>query len=420
MDASIVIATRDRADLLARTLRSLEGLDTTVHFEVIIADHGSTDETGALLNRFGGLPLRRVDVPFRGESIAEPKNAGGHAAQGDVLVFLDAGMLCPPHFLTAHLSTNAAGTPSIVAGAVVGWESEDTSDPYWRAVDQHGLATSPPEHLADPREARWPDCVDAAWMLVWGANMSLPRSAFVEHGGFDERLAGWGWDDLELAFRLGRAGIAPAYSARSWAVHYPHPRRPLNDRMRTARANWLRAYDRHRSPDLETWESCGYWSHAACLRWLRDLTTSLVPELPDAPPRPASVSSRVLYGFAGDPGRLIGDTAIVWPGQTRRSDVDVESFGLRTWLPTGHADVAVASPALLALDHTPEPGWPSFAEGVLRELGRVARAVRVGPARRLTGAERHRLHELAVRAGLPDFDTDIDTDVAPDFDPVQA
>lgn len=402
MDASIVIATRDRRELLKRTLRSIEMLSTGARFEVIIADHGSADGTAEMLDAFDTLPLQRIEVPFRHASIAEPKNAGATAASGRILIFLDCGMICPPEFLTAHLSVHESVPGTLLAGSVVGWDCEDESDPFWATLDTSGMPTRIPDHLVDPRSTRWAACAETPWLLVWGANMSLSRRAFLGHGGFDTAMRGWGWDDLELAFRLADAGIPPRYSPDAWALHYPHTRAPMDVRLRNARANWLLAYDRHRAPALETWDVCEFWRHTQCLRRLHDAASRLHP-LPSPPRQQARPTPRVLFGFAATEMPGPHDTFIVLPGHTGSGPQMVRSFGLRTWLPDGHATVALASPALLAFDWSPAPDWPSIAQWILVELGRLSPTVRIARAGQLAPAELTRLYDLAAAAQLPDF-----------------
>ncbi|RZK24044.1 MAG: glycosyltransferase, partial [Flavobacterium sp.] len=53
MKASIIIPTRNRADQLSRTMKSLVELDfNTSEFEIIIVDNGSTDSTEHLSKEF--------------------------------------------------------------------------------------------------------------------------------------------------------------------------------------------------------------------------------------------------------------------------------------------------------------------------------------------------------------------------------
>jgi|SRR5450755_529074 GT2 family glycosyltransferase len=399
VDVSVVIATRDRRTLLARTLRSFTCLMRAPDFEVpdfdvIVADHGSTDGTGELIAEYARLlPLRRVAVPFRGESIAEPKNAGAQSATGDLLVFVDSGMLCPPGFLAEHVAAHRGRPGHVLAGAVLGWDSSDKSALFWETLDLRHL----PAEFADPRASRWADCADTAWMLIWGANMSMSRRAFTECGGFDAGLVGWGWDDLELAYRLALSGYPLGYSPGAWAAHYPHPRAPLGARLASARRNWLYAYDKHRAPDLETWDSCDYWDHTACQRRMRATVTALHGRLPAPPSRggPQDSRGRLLYGFEVPRRPHPADAYVTLPGMTASGDL--VSYGLRVPLADQASQIAIVSPAVLAFDWSPSPGWAPIAAGILREMARVAAVVEI--SRPLPAGAGARVRELVSMAG---------------------
>ncbi|MGH3897834.1 MAG: glycosyltransferase family 2 protein [Pseudonocardiaceae bacterium] len=400
MDLSIVIATRDRRELLGYTLASIEaaeaargeGRGDAAASEVVVVDHGSSDGTADLLADYARrLPLRIVPLEFRDESIAEPKNAGAAAARGDIVAFVDSGVLCAPGFAAAHLAAHhtAAGSDvpgSCVAGGVLGWDSEDETDPFWTTVDPARMPGTPlpewPEFLEDPRIHHWDADSGAQWLLMWGANLSVSRHSFLDVGGFDTGMSGWGWDDLELGFRLSRAGLRQVYAPDAWALHYPHPRAPLASRMATSERNWLRAYARHAAPELELWDRCDFWGYADCLTRVESTWRDVAQRLYDPPPRSEGVGRRVLFGFALPAEPEPGDVFVLPPAVGRRPPNPgvVTAYGLRTPLGDGCADVAVVSPALLAFDWPPSPGWPPLVDVMLREAVRVAGRVEVaGP-----------------------------------------
>jgi len=382
VDLSIVIATRDRRALLGASLASLEaaGSGGLAGTEVVVVDHGSRDDTAELLAGYDArLPLRTIALPFRGESIAEPKNAGVAAARGDVVAFVDSGVVCAPGFAAAHRAAHRAPGSRCVAGAVLGWDSEDTTEPFWATVEPARMPQHPgptwPEFLRDPRAGRFDPDGPASWLLMWGANLSMLRAVLVAEGAFDTGMSGWGWDDLELAFRLSRAGLRPHYAPDAWGLHLPHSRAPLAARMATSQRNWLRAYARHAAPELELWDRCDFWDYPACLQRLRGTWHEVATTLPTPPPRPAGTGTRVLLGFAPPTDPDEADVYVLPPGSGAPHGVAVSAFGLRTPLPDGAADVAVVSPALLAFDWAPAPGWPTLAEVMVREAARVAARV---------------------------------------------
>ena len=82
---SAIIPTKNRAALLREALtsvRAVEGPD--LELEIIVADHGSTDDTESVARAFGA---RLVREPKPGAAAA--RNTGMRAATGQYVAFLD-------------------------------------------------------------------------------------------------------------------------------------------------------------------------------------------------------------------------------------------------------------------------------------------------------------------------------------------
>lgn len=89
MKLSIIIPTLNEEACLEDTLKHISTADGV---EVIVVDGGSTDKTVAIAQRGAD----RVISAWQGR--ANQMNVGARAARGDVLLFLHADTLLPPHF----------------------------------------------------------------------------------------------------------------------------------------------------------------------------------------------------------------------------------------------------------------------------------------------------------------------------------
>jgi glycosyltransferase involved in cell wall biosynthesis len=96
---SVILPTYNRATFLAEALASIEA-QTYCHWELIIVDDGSTDETSAVLERLVPQcpqPIRVVRQANAGAYAA--RNTGLEHASGDAVAFFDSDDVWLPHHL---------------------------------------------------------------------------------------------------------------------------------------------------------------------------------------------------------------------------------------------------------------------------------------------------------------------------------
>jgi GT2 family glycosyltransferase len=218
---SIVIPTFNGGPVLRRTVENLLGQEAPADgFEIIIVDDGSTDGST------DGLP--RMDTPVRlrvlrqgNEGRAAARNRGAAAAEGRALLFLDADIWAAPGLVAAHLAHHAHRRDIGVQGT---WrEHPDTlTTMFMRARNVI------PDLTVRRREGMSP-------YHVVTRNFSIDANAFRRAGGFDEGFRGYGWEDIELAFRLVRAAVALRYEPAAMGWHYHvQTLEALRDKLREA------------------------------------------------------------------------------------------------------------------------------------------------------------------------------------------
>lgn len=140
---SVIVRTKDRPELLADALRSLEASTWRTTEIVLVNDGGEEPELPSELT----LPVLRVDLETsRGRAGAA--NAGLAAATGDVVTFLDDDDLVEPdHLETLVGLADAAGVRVAYTDAAVGvwelgpggWERVERRLPYRRDFDPERL-----------------------------------------------------------------------------------------------------------------------------------------------------------------------------------------------------------------------------------------------------------------------------------------
>src|SRR5438105_4921276 len=124
MTLSVIIATRDRHQLLDECLAHLARQPFAPGDEVIVVDNGSSDDTPAVIARHTRqcrVPLRYIDERRPGKSHALA--AALAVAQGDVLAFTDDDVNVEPSWLDAIRTAMADPTVALIGGPVAPrWE----------------------------------------------------------------------------------------------------------------------------------------------------------------------------------------------------------------------------------------------------------------------------------------------------------
>jgi glycosyltransferase involved in cell wall biosynthesis len=181
IQASIVIPTRNRADLLARCLASLteQTLDPE-RFEVIVVDNGSTDRTVETAAGFSNrLNLRCISAPDPGLHVG--RHAGMRAARSDVLMYADDDIEAAPTWVESVVRTFSAGADLVGGNNHPRFESEppDWLRQWWEQPVYRGRALGYLSVL-DFGTGSLP--ID--WQYVWGCNFSIRRRVLEAIGGF--------------------------------------------------------------------------------------------------------------------------------------------------------------------------------------------------------------------------------------------
>lgn len=218
LDASVVVCSRNRAELLRQCLDRLA--DQFVaggdRYEVVVVDNGSTDGTPAVIEawRAADPDLRRaVHEPTPGLSRA--RNRGVAEARGEVVLFIDDDAVAPRGWVAAHLAPYRRDPWVSGVGGPVSLRWPD-GRPRWLA----------------PRLEHWFSALDHGDRATefppphgpYGTNMSLRRSVFAAVGGFDERLGRRGRslvssEEGDLFGRVWAAGGSVVYEPASLVLH---------------------------------------------------------------------------------------------------------------------------------------------------------------------------------------------------------
>ena len=200
MKISVVIPTHNRAEILKTTLQKILAQEG-VGFEVIVVDDGSTDATPEVMKGFGNsletqniASLRYIQQPASHQGVA--RNRGVEAATGELVVFIGDDIFVEPGFLRAHHDLHTAhAEESVVVLGHSTWDPVLPINDYMKFLEssgwQFGYDFLTPGFVENPEP----------YKFFYTSNISLKKSFFNKEK-FDEQFKVYGWEDVELGYRL--------------------------------------------------------------------------------------------------------------------------------------------------------------------------------------------------------------------------
>ena len=251
VEISVVIPTFEGGHRLPATLEALGRCTQPPQgAEIVVVDDGSPEPV-VLPDGPAPLPcpLRLLRLASNAGRAAAC-NAGVRAASGRVVLILDDDMSAAENLLEVH---RRAHPPASAPRAVVGRIDPDPEF-FTGRFGRFLAAEEERRHqrlAARDRTLNFTDCLTG--------HFSVPRSALLEIGGYDEGFSRYGFEDIELAFRLERAGVELVYTEATVTRHRSefadfaaHCRRHLE-----AGAMARHFVERHHLPEIEAFLRTG-------------------------------------------------------------------------------------------------------------------------------------------------------------------
>lgn len=130
-DATVCLCTWNRANSLDRTLRSVGRLriPSGLHWETLVVDNGSNDETATILSHHAGrLPLRVVEEPRPG--VGNARARGLAEARGRLIAWTDDDVEVDPHWLESIVNASIRYTDAAFWGGRIDVRFE-SPPPEW-------------------------------------------------------------------------------------------------------------------------------------------------------------------------------------------------------------------------------------------------------------------------------------------------
>ena len=215
---SIVIPTRDRAELLTRCVEAIATAGLPRDAELVIVDNGSTEPATAKLldelRRQYAASVVPMPGPFNFPALC---NAGVAAARRRVVVLLNNDTMVNPGWLDEL--TSLAARPSIGAVGPLLLYPDGRIQSAGVLAGVNRTATSALEGFArDDALARDWCAARRRITAVMGACLAVERGKYLDTGGLDERFA-VSHNEVDFCLRLEAAGLANLFTPFAHVVH---------------------------------------------------------------------------------------------------------------------------------------------------------------------------------------------------------
>ena len=249
---SVIIPTRDRADLLAPCVDGVLHRTDYSNLELLIVDNGSIEPaTLTLFDRLthedSRVGILRHPGPFNYSAL---NNAAAREARGEVLLLLNNDIAVIESGWLHELVSHAVRPDVGIVGAKLLYADEQVQHggvvlgPNGQMIHAHRLASrNDPGYRGHLALAR-------TLSAVTGACAAIRRTVFFEVGGFDEVNLPVAFNDVDVCLRLGDHGYRVIWTPFAELFHLESASREQDDTP-AKRARFLREWQHMR----KTWGS---------------------------------------------------------------------------------------------------------------------------------------------------------------------
>ncbi len=218
---SIVIATRDRRDLLQGCIESITGKIDYPNYEIVIVDNGSREpETLKYLERLNESGHARL-IRDGGEfNFSRLNNLGVREARGEYVLLLNNDIeVESPHWLSEMLSLAIQSGVGCVGARL--WYPNGKLQHGGVILGLGGIAAHshrgmPRGHYGYLNRASLTHTMSA----VTGACLLVRKSLYQEVGGFDEKQLSIGYNDVDFCLKVRAKGYRNLICAEADLIHH--------------------------------------------------------------------------------------------------------------------------------------------------------------------------------------------------------
>lgn len=227
---AIVSILHQKAEVIASFLRSVYRQSYTGTITVVLVDDCSPDQSAAEVERFvaqasGQAPHVTVRVVRNPANLGNcaSRNRGLAAVEADIYVVVDCDCLLNRDFVAAHVYEHSFEPAEVVIGPFNIESGDRDADAVVAALESDPVQVEKEMKLQD-------DIQRNGFLNCITRNFSIKRRTMGDEPLFDEDFSysrkpgsGFGWEDVEMGYRLYAKGSHIAYTRHAFSVHRSHP-----------------------------------------------------------------------------------------------------------------------------------------------------------------------------------------------------
>lgn len=226
---SIIIATRDRADVLRRCVESILRKTTYPHFEIILLDNESREadalEYLATVVRDKRVQVRRCEGEF---NFSKLNNAGVQLARGDIVALLNNDLEVINDGWLSEMVSHAV-RPEIGAVGARLWYPNGTIQHAGVILGAGGIGNHAHAGIRDEPGYFSRPHLTQDLSAVTGACIVLRKEVYRDAGGLDEKNLAVAFNDIDLCLRIGRSGLRIVWTPHAELFHHESMSRGFED-----------------------------------------------------------------------------------------------------------------------------------------------------------------------------------------------
>jgi glycosyltransferase involved in cell wall biosynthesis len=216
MNVTIAIPTYNRADTLRKALLGYAvQLGDHRMIQLVVVDDGSTDHTGAVVEECRrSVPMELCYLHQENAGLSSARNHAIREAKGDLLLFVDDDIVPASCMVASHVAWHDQHpAPEVGVLGHVAWSPELRPTPFMKWSGLYG----PQFNYGYFKRG-----AEVHFQHAYFCNTSLKTRFVRQHRGFDEGLRTYGYEDIELSYRLCQSGYRLLYNPSAVGYHYKY------------------------------------------------------------------------------------------------------------------------------------------------------------------------------------------------------